>query len=68
MTSSGGMIIYEYTILPISKTSGKADHVAVYVDFDPKVMEAAPIVDRVEHSTVWQWIDIGFGVPDTEPG
>lgn len=68
LTSSGGMILYEYTILPISKTSGDADHIAVYVDIDPKVMEAAPIVDRVEHSTVWQWIDIGLGVPDTEPG
>lgn len=60
----GGAKIYEYTILPISKDGLRADHIAIYVNFDLKPSGPKPQVERVMHSTVWHWLDIGFGVPD----
>ncbi len=62
--ADGGTMPYEYTILPISKGMGKADHIVVYVNFELVPMAPRPMVDRVEHSEVWHWLDIGFGVPD----
>jgi hypothetical protein len=62
--ADGLVIPYEYTILPISKTGAGVDHIVIYVHYVPKPADDVPSVSRVEHSTVWHWLDIGFGVPD----
>jgi hypothetical protein len=62
--AEGGTMAYEYTILPISKGKPQADHIVIYVNFEMGSYAPKPLVDRVEHSTVWHWLDIGFGVPD----
>jgi len=62
--ADGSTMPYEYTILPISKGTGRADHIVVHVNFELVPMAPRPMVDRVEHSEVWHWLDIGFGVPD----
>jgi len=62
-TADGGTMPYEYTILPISKGTGRADHIIVYVNFEVVPMAPRPMVDRVEHAEIWHWLDTGFGVP-----
>lgn len=62
--AEGGSMPYEYTILPISKGKDVADHIVIYVNFELGTFAPKPHIDRVEHSTVWHWLDIGFGVPD----
>ncbi len=66
-TTAEGTLIYEYTILPISKGGAGADQIVVYVNFE-KPDTGMPAVDRLEHSTVWHWLDIGHGVPRIDLG
>jgi hypothetical protein len=67
-TDDGRRIDYEYTILPISKSGGAADHIAIFVDFEAKPMEDLPGLRQIERSTVWHWLDIGRGVPPASLG
>lgn len=62
-TAEGGSILYEYTILPIAKAGEAADHIVIFVNFEMKPTDDLPGLARIEHSTVWHWLDIGFGVP-----
>ncbi|MFN4229009.1 PAS domain-containing protein [Parvibaculum sp.] len=62
-TAEGGSINYEYTILPISKSGGPADHIGIFVNFESKPFDELPGLSRIEHSTLWHWLDIGHGVP-----
>lgn len=62
-TAEGGSINYEYTILPISKSGGTADHIVIFVNFESKPFDELPGLSRIERSTVWHWLDIGHGVP-----
>jgi len=66
-TADRSSLICEYTILPISKGGSRADQIVVYVNFG-KPDTGIPVVDRVEHSTVWHWLDIGHGVPRIDLG
>ncbi|MFZ2467925.1 MAG: PAS domain-containing protein [Parvibaculum sedimenti] len=61
--ADGATMPYEYTILPISRGRPQADHIVIYVNFEMRTLAPRPHVDRVEHSTLWHWLDIGFGVP-----
>ncbi|MFN4354068.1 PAS domain-containing protein [Parvibaculum sp.] len=65
---NGGRIDYEYTILPISKAGGAPDHIGIFVNFEAKPSDDLPGVQRIEHSTVWHWLDIGAGVPPASIG
>ncbi|MDX5367508.1 MAG: PAS domain-containing protein [Alphaproteobacteria bacterium] len=65
---NGGRIDYEYTILPISKAGGAPDHIGIFVNFEAKPTDDLPGVQRIEHSTVWHWLDIGAGVPPASIG
>lgn len=67
-TAEGHSILYEYTILPISKSGGPADHIVIFVNFEAKPHDDLPGLARIEHSTVWHWLDIGFGVPPAAVG
>jgi hypothetical protein len=60
---NGELAQFEYTILPIAKNGGAADHILVFVTRIRLGSGEMPTVKRIEHSTVWQWLDIGFGVP-----
>ncbi|WP_421860235.1 PAS domain-containing protein [Parvibaculum sp.] len=62
-TAEGGSINYEYTILPISKQDSAVDHIGIFVNFEAKPFDDLPGLSRIERSTVWQWLDIGHGVP-----
>ncbi|MBX3445397.1 MAG: PAS domain-containing protein [Parvibaculaceae bacterium] len=62
-TEDGRRIDYEYTILPISKAGGAPDHIVIFVNFEAKPLDELPGLERIEHSTVWHWLDIGRGVP-----
>ncbi|MEX1153379.1 PAS domain-containing protein [Parvibaculum sp.] len=62
-----GTLLYEYTILPISKGGDGADQIVVYVNFE-RPGNGMPAVDRLEHAEVWHWLDIGFGVPKLDLG
>ncbi|MEQ8265971.1 MAG: PAS domain-containing protein [Parvibaculum sp.] len=64
-TTAEGALLYEYTILPISRGASGADQIVVYVNFE-KASVDLPNVDRLEHAEVWHWLDIGFGVPDID--
>jgi hypothetical protein len=64
----GKRIDYEYTILPISKAGGRPDHIVIFVNFEAKPVEDLPGLQRIEHSTVWHWLDIGEGVPPASIG
>ena len=66
-TAGGGRMSWEYTILPIAKSGTVPDQIMVYVDFDAPDT-GLPAVRRVEHSTVWHWLDIGWGVPKPDFG
>jgi len=66
-TADRSGLIYEYTILPISKGGSRADQIVVYVNFE-KPDTGIPAVDRVERSRVWHWLDIGHGVPRIDLG
>ncbi len=63
--SGGETQLYEYTILPISKSGDGADQIVVYVNFEQASVDL-PNVDRLEHAEVWHWLDIGHGVPDID--
>lgn len=63
-TEDGDEAWFEYTILPIAKNAAEADHILVFVSRQNRPGKDVPTVKRIEHSTVWQWIDLGFGVPD----
>lgn len=65
--TDGGVLLYEYTILPISKAGGGADQIVIYVNFE-KPGNGVPSVDRLEHSEIWHWLDIGHGVPKIDLG
>jgi len=67
-TTEGTSINYEYTILPISKSGGQADHIVIFVNFEAKPHDDLPGLARIERSTVWHWLDIGFGVPPATAG
>jgi hypothetical protein len=60
----GGMASFELTIFPISKNGKDADHILVFVTREKHPDEGVPVIKRVQHSTIWQWIDLGFGLPD----
>lgn len=62
--SGGQTILFELTIFPISKTGMDADHILVLVTREKNPDSAVPMIERIQHSTVWQWIDLGFGLPD----
>lgn len=62
-TDGGAEYFFEYTILPLAKNAPDADHIIILVTRETRSGEK-PTVKRIEHSTVWQWIDLGFGVPD----
>lgn len=64
----GKRLDYEYTILPISKAGGAPDHIGIFVNFESKPSDDLPGVQRIEHSTVWHWLDIGAGVPPASIG
>lgn len=63
--AGGETLLYEYTILPISKNGDGADQIVVYVNFEKNSVDL-PSLDRLEHAEVWHWLDIGFGVPDID--
>ncbi|MEP0709457.1 PAS domain-containing protein [Parvibaculum sp.] len=67
-TAEGGSILYEYTILPIVKAGGAPDHIVIFVNFEAKPANDLPGLQQIEHSTVWHWLDIGFGVPPAQVG
>lgn len=67
-TENGKRVDYEYTILPISKSGGAPDHIGIFVNFDAKPSDDLPGLQRIEHSTVWHWLDIGEGVPPASIG
>jgi hypothetical protein len=67
-TADGDRFNYEYTILPISKSGGAPDHIVIFVNFEAKPVDELPGVQRIEHSTVWHWLDIGRGVPPASIG
>lgn len=67
-TAEGGSIMYEYTILPISKAGDAPDHIVIFVNFEAKPADDLPGLSRIEHSTVWHWLDIGYGVPSAAVG
>ena len=62
-TAEGNSLNYEYTILPLSKAGSAADHIGIFVNFEAKPSGELPGLSRIEHSTVWHWLDIGYGVP-----
>ncbi|HEX7775754.1 MAG TPA: PAS domain-containing protein [Parvibaculum sp.] len=62
----GELAQFEYTILPIIKSSAGVDHIMVYVVREVRPDGSSPAVKRIEHSTVWQWLDLGFGTPALE--
>ncbi len=66
--ADGTLIPYEYTILPIAKAGHCPDHIGIFVNFEPTPFGELPDLARVEHSTVWHWIDIGQGVPPDTVG
>jgi hypothetical protein len=61
---NGGPVQFEYTILPVAKDGTNPDLIIVLVMRDRPSEGERPSVKRIEHSTVWQWIDLGFGAPD----
>ncbi len=64
---NGELVQFEYTILPIIKNGARADHIMVYVARAPRRHDGQlPAVKRIEHSTVWAWVDLGFGTPELE--
>lgn len=65
-TAEGNSINYEYTILPISKSGGAADLIGIFVNFEAQPFDDLPGLSRIEHSTVWHWLDIGHGVPPAD--
>jgi hypothetical protein len=67
-TAEGTRLLYEYTILPISKTGDRADLIGIFVNFETDPLGDLPGLSRIEHSTVWHWLDIGHGVPPTVVG
>ena len=67
-TAEGQSILYEYTILPISKSGGPADHIVIFVNFEAKPHDDLPGLARIERSTVWHWLDTGSGVPPATVG
>ena len=67
-TAEGGSVLYEYTILPISKSGAAPDHIVIFVNFEMKPADDLPGLSRIEHSTVWHWLDIGSGVPPADVG
>lgn len=62
--AGGAMASFELTIFPISKNGVAADHILVFVTREKRPDESVPVVQSVQHSTVWQWIDLGFGLSD----
>ncbi|HEY4343024.1 MAG TPA: PAS domain-containing protein [Parvibaculum sp.] len=62
--AGGEMAAFELTIFPISKTGATADHILIFVTREHRPGLGVPTIERVKHSTVWQWIDTGFGLPD----
>ena len=62
----GDTLHFELTIFPISKTGTGPDHILVFVTREKRRDAAVPTIERVHHSTVWQWIDLGFGLPEIE--
>lgn len=63
--TGGETAFFELTILPISKAGAEADHVLIFVTREKRPDGGIPNIERVEHATVWHWIDTGSGgVPD----
>lgn len=67
-TAEGSRLLYEYTILPISKAGNHADLIGIFVNFETDPRSDLPGLSRIEHSTVWHWLDIGHGVPPAMVG
>ena len=61
--ANGSRTDYEYTIFPLSKEEGEADHILIYVHHELTPADELPEVERFEGSTVWRWIDLGHGIP-----
>ncbi|MGB6086640.1 PAS domain-containing protein [Parvibaculum sp.] len=61
--ADGTIVSYEYTILPIAKAGDRADHIGIFVNFEQSPLGEVADLARIEHSSVWHWIDIGQGVP-----
>lgn len=64
--AGGETAFFELTILPISKTGDVADHVLIFVTRERRSDGAIPNIQRVEHTTMWEWIDTGASVPEME--
>jgi len=64
--AGGETAFFELTILPISKTGDAADHVLIFVTRERRSDGAIPSIQRVEHTTMWEWIDTGASVPEME--
>jgi hypothetical protein len=62
--AGGERAFFELTILPISKSGDAADHVLIFVTRERRPDGAIPNIQRVEHTTIWHWIDTGAGVPE----
>lgn len=60
----GEIALFELTILPISKTGHVADHVLIFVTRERRADGAIPNIQRIEHTTEWEWIDTGASVPE----
>lgn len=60
----GETAFFELTILPISKAGDAADHLLIFVTRERRADGAVPSIQRVEHTTIWEWIDTGAGAPE----